>query len=65
MRGTQDFVLLILLVFLLPVTVRAQTASELGNTGLWRVLTAASAVTDRAYSWPGPFFCHPFGAFYA
>src|SRR5215475_1407801 len=42
MRGTKDFVLLMLLVFLLPVTVRAQTASESGNTGLWRVLTAAT-----------------------
>src|SRR5215470_12420826 len=42
MRGAKDFVSFILLIFLLPVTVHAQTASESGNTGLWRVLTAAT-----------------------
>ena len=42
MRGTKDFVLLMFLVFLLPFTVRAQTVSESGNTGLWKVLTAST-----------------------
>src|SRR5262249_7369293 len=42
MRGANDFVFLILLIFLLPVTAQAQTASESGNTGLWKVLPAAT-----------------------
>jgi hypothetical protein len=42
MTGTKDFVALMLLVFLLPLTAQAQTASESGNTGLWKVLTAAT-----------------------
>jgi hypothetical protein len=40
MGCAKDLAPLVLLVFLLPVTLRAQTASESGNTGLWKVLTA-------------------------
>src|SRR5215472_4415480 len=42
MRRAKNLAFLIVLVFLLPLTVQAQTASESGNTGLWRVLTAAT-----------------------
>jgi hypothetical protein len=47
MRGTKDFAALMILVLLLPVTVQAQTASESGNTGLWKVLTAATLASRK------------------
>src|SRR5215475_13664287 len=42
MKGAKNLTLLLLLLFLLPVSVRAQTVSESGNTGLWKVLTAST-----------------------
>jgi hypothetical protein len=42
MKGPKNLTPLVLLIFLLPVAIRAQTASESGNTGLWKVLTAST-----------------------
>jgi len=48
MKGGRNLTPLVLLFFLLPVTVRAQTASESGNTGLWKVLTASTLAPRKA-----------------